>query len=250
MAALAPEPVTDSLQLPPVYRAVILESGTDAFAHACRIADDEGAGTLVWARRPDVLDFAVVLEPEEPLASARRAVFAGMSAIADALAAFAPPEKPIAFGWPGTVFFDGGRLGGARLGWPDGCDEDRVPDWLVFSAMLLAVPADGQVPGAFPDATWLEEEGFDRAEHPTLVESFSRHLMVAFDSWSEQGFRAVADAYLARLPKEAGTGRRGIDHNGDLLLHREAGLERIPLLPALSEAAWFDPTTRLPRLGS
>jgi len=250
MAALASEQGADSLQLPPVYRAIILDAGSDAFAHACRIAESERAGTLVWVRRPDVLDFAVVLEPEEPLVSARRAVFAGMSAVADALAAFAPPEKPITFGWPTTILFDGGRLGGARLGWPEGCGEDRVPDWLVFSGMLLAVPADGQIPGAFPDATWLEEEGFDRAEHPTLVESFSRHLMVAFDSWSEHGFKAVADTYLARLPRDAGNGRRGIDHNGDLLLHGEAGLERVPLLPALSEPAWFDPTTRLPRLGS
>ena len=160
MAALASEQVAGSLELPPVYRAIVLESGSDAFAHACRIAEDEGAGTLVWAHRPDVLDFAVVLEPEEPLVSARRAVFAGMSAVADALAAFAPPEKPITFGWPSTVLFDGGRLGGPVSAGRRGARRIEVPGLArVLGPCCLPSPADDQMPGAFPDATWLEEEG-------------------------------------------------------------------------------------------
>jgi hypothetical protein len=238
-----------SLQLPPVYRLVAVEEGSDAFTSACRIARESGAGTFAWARRSDVLDFAVVLEPEEPLNSARRAVFAGMSAIADALAALSPPEKPITFNWPTTVLFDGGRLGGARLASPEDCGEDHVPDWLVFAVMLLAAPAERHDPGAFPDATWLDEEGFDPAEHQTMIESFARHLMLAFDSWAERGFEAVAETYLARLPKETREGRRGIDRNGDLVRHSETGVDRVPLLPALHEAAWWDPRTRMPRLG-
>jgi biotin-(acetyl-CoA carboxylase) ligase len=199
-------------------------------------------------RRFDVLEFAVVLEPEEPLVSARRAVFAGMAAMADALAAFAPPEKPITFIWPTTVLFDGGRLGGGRLGWPEGCAEEAVPDWLVFGGMLLAVRTGSRDPGATPDATWLEEEGFDAAEHPAIVESFARHLMVAFDRWAERGFNAVADSYLARLPKQQGEGLRGLDGNGDLLVHRNGDLSRTPLIKPLEEVEWLDRETGLPRL--
>jgi hypothetical protein len=170
-----------------------------------------------------------------------------MAAIADALASFAPPEKPVTFSWPTTVLFDGGRLGSARLGSPPGCAEDEIPEWLVFSTVLLAISDFAQDPGAFPDVTWLQEEGFEPAEHKLLVESFARHLMVAFDTWGERGFNAVADTYLARLPKEAGDGRRGIDDNGDLLLHRDTGTERLPLLPALDEASWLDRRTGMPR---
>jgi hypothetical protein len=249
MVALASEPSVENLRLPSVYRVNALENGSDAFDHACRIAGEAGAGTLVWVRRPDLLDFAVVLEPEEPLVSARRAVFAGMNAMADALSAFSPPEKSITFAWPTTVLCDGGRLGGARLGCPDGCGEDDVPDWLVFAGMLLATPEDQRRPGDFPDATWLGEEGFDPAEYLAVLESFGRHLMLAFDSWAEHGFGAVAETYLARLPKEAGEGRRGIDVNGDLLRHPEGGRERLALRRALDRAAWFDPATRMPRLG-
>jgi biotin-(acetyl-CoA carboxylase) ligase len=247
MGALASTSQSLGLRLPPAFRLLTLGAGSDAFAHACAIAGESGAGSFLWVERSDVLEFAVVLEPEEPLVSARRAVFAGMAAIADALASFAPPEKPVTFSWPTTVLFDGGRLGLARLGSPPGCAEDEIPEWLVFSTVLLAISDLKQDPGAFPDVTWLQEEGFEPAEHKLLVESFARHLMVAFDTWGERGFNAVADTYLARLPKEAADGRRGIDENGDLLLHRDTGIERLPLVPALDEASWLDRWTGMPR---
>src|SRR5215218_10829664 len=118
-----------SLTLPPAYALVSLREHADAFEHACRIAPEAGAGTFLRVRRFDVVEFAVVLEPDEPLAGARRAVFAGMVALADAIAAFAPPEKPITVAFPTTLRFDGARIGGGRLGWPDDGREDRIPDW-------------------------------------------------------------------------------------------------------------------------
>jgi hypothetical protein len=237
-----------ALNLPPGFTLATLRESGDAHRHACGIAAEAGGGTFVWVRRFDVLEFAVVLEPEEPLASARRAVFAGMAAMADALSAYAPPEKAVTFTWPTILHFDGGRLGGGRLAWPEGCGEDRVPDWLVFSGMILAAPVGLVSPGAHLGVTWLEEEGFDTAEASLIVESFARHLMLAFHSWSERGFKAVADTYLARLPRDAEATRRGIDANGDLLVHGSEGLERTPLLAPLEEAPWYDPATGLPRV--
>jgi hypothetical protein len=248
MAASASFPIKPALALPPAYRVVALRESGDAFAHACGIAAEAGAGTFVSVRRFDLIEFAVVLEPEEPLVSARRAALAGMAALADALSAFAPPEKPVTFDWPTTVRFDAGRVGGGRLGWPEGTAEDEVPDWLVFGGMLLAAKVGGSDPGAHPETTWLEEEGFDPAEMDAIVESFARHFLLAFDAWAERGFKTVADSYLARLPKAAGEGRRGIDGNGDLLLHRGETVERRPLRAPLVKAAWYDPETGLPRM--
>ena len=91
------------LDLPPPYTLVALRELGDAFAHACRIAGEAGAGTFVWVGRFDLLEFAVVLEPEEPLERARRAVYAGMTALADAVAAYSQPEKPLDFGWPDAL---------------------------------------------------------------------------------------------------------------------------------------------------
>ena len=61
-----------TLDLPPGYTLVALRELGDAFAHGCQIAAEAGAGTLVWVRRYDLVEFAVVLEPNEPLKSARR----------------------------------------------------------------------------------------------------------------------------------------------------------------------------------
>ena len=82
-----------------------------------RIAAEHGAGTLVYVGRFDLAEFAVVLEPDEPLRTARRAFYAGMAALTDALVAHAPPEKPIAFDWPDAIRVDrrAGRRRAARL---------------------------------------------------------------------------------------------------------------------------------------
>src|SRR4051812_48678775 len=130
--------VEQVIDLPPGYTLVALRELGDAFAHGCAIAAEAGAGTLVWGRRYDLVEFAVVLEPDEPLVSARRALFAGMNAVADAIAAHCPPEREVSFGWPDAVRFDGGLLGGARLGWPKHCAEADVPAWLVLGIMLRA----------------------------------------------------------------------------------------------------------------
>jgi hypothetical protein len=237
-----------ALDLPPLFRLVTLREVGDAFAHARKIATEEGAGTLVYVGRFDLAEFAVVLEPDEPLKTARRAFYAGCSALADALAVHAPPEKSIDFEWPGTVRIDGGLVGGARLGWPEGADEEKAPDWLVFGAMIRTVSLGEEEPGVHPLSAALEDEGFDEAGSGRLVESFARHLMVAIDTWHENGFGEIAKTYLPRLAPEKDV-RRDIDESGDLLVRRmgKAEIERRSLVKALATSAWLDPDTGGPR---
>ena len=96
-------PFATALDLPPGFRLVTLREVGDAFAHAKANAAELGAGTLVFVGRFDLAEFAVVLEPDEPLRTARRAFYAGMAALTDALIAHAPPEKPIACVWPDAI---------------------------------------------------------------------------------------------------------------------------------------------------
>jgi biotin-(acetyl-CoA carboxylase) ligase len=241
-------PFAPQLDLPPPYTLVTLREVGDAFAHAVALAPGQGAGTLVYVGRFDLAEFAVVLEPEEPLRSARRALYAGMAALIDALAAHAPPEKPITIDWPDAVRVDNGLVGGGRLAWPEGAAEDEPPDWLVFGAMIRTVSMGEDEPGLNPLAAALEEEGFTDFTSGALVESFARHLMVHIDAWQEQGFGAVAKEYLQRLPRDKGV-RRDIDENGDLLVRHagKADVARRKLLPALGVPSWLDPKTRGPR---
>jgi biotin-(acetyl-CoA carboxylase) ligase len=241
-------PSRPKLDLPPPFRLVMLREVGDAFAHAQSIAAEEGAGTLVFVGRFDLVEFAVVLEPDEPLRVARRAIYAGLAALADALASHAPPEKPISFVWPDAILVDGGLVGGARLAWPAGAAEDQTPDWLVFGATIRTVAMSDHEPGLRPLAVALEEEGFDELGSGALVESFARHLMLMIDAWQNGGFGEVAQAYLSRLPGDADL-ERLIDGSGDLLVRRAANKlpERHRLVPALATPSWLDRQTGGPR---
>ena len=241
-----------TLDLPPGYTLVALREVGDAFAHGCDIAAEAGAGTLVWVRRYDLVEFAVVLEPAEPLVSARRALFAGMNAVADAISAHCPPEREVNFGWPDAIRFDAGLLGGARLGWPRDCAEAEVPAWLVFGVILRAADMAHVDEVQAASGVSLLSEGFEMIDTNAIIESFARHLMTAFDRWNERGFEAIARDYLERLPKHKAGERRAIDLNGDLLVRLPAGSgppDRTGLVDALARADWYDPHARGPKLG-
>jgi hypothetical protein len=241
-------PFAPALDLPPLFRLATLREVGDAMAYAVKVAPEEGAGLLVHVGRFDLAEFAVVLEPDEPLKLARRAFYAGAAALADALAVHAPPEKPIAFDWPDAIRVDRGLVGGARLAWPPGASEDEPPDWLVFGAMIRTVAmADGE-PGLWPLSSALEAEGFQELGTGRLVESFARHLMTTIDAWQDAGFGEVAKSYLARLAPEKGV-RRDLEENGDLVVRRmgKAGTERKLLAEALVTVSWLDPKTGGPK---
>jgi hypothetical protein len=216
---------TPSLMLPPAFRPLrLLASAGTAHDRACALAraEAEAAGTLVVGARPGVIDLAVVLAPEEPLAVARRVGLVGLTALAEAVGSHAPPDKPLILDSSGALVFDRARLGGARLAWPLGCAEDAVPDWLVFSAMLIASNREAGDPGHTPGSTSLEEEGFE-AGGDALVESFARHLLRGLSLWAEDGpATAVARA------------RDHLDADPDAL--------------RLDGTGWFDPARGGPRL--
>jgi hypothetical protein len=240
-------PYSPQLDLPPPFRLLTLREAGNAFAHAMAVAAQEGAGTLVYVGRFDLAEFALVLEPDEPLRSARRTFYAGMGALGDALAALAPPEKPIAFDWPDAIRIDGGLVGGGRLGWPEGAHQDAVPPWLVFAGMIRTAALTDD-PSRSPFATALDQEGFDEAGANRVVESFARNFLRAVDRWGEHGFAPVARDYLLRLASASGTVHQ-IEANGDLLVRRE-GAERVArraLLPKLARPSWLDPETGAPR---
>ncbi|MDO9059632.1 MAG: biotin/lipoate--protein ligase family protein [Bradyrhizobium sp.] len=244
--------VEQTLDLPPGYDLVALRELGDAFAHGCEIAASSGAGTLVWVRRYDLVEFAVVLEPDEALVSARRAFFAGMNALGDAISSHCPPEREVGFDWPDAVRFDGGLLGGARLGIPAGCAEDEVPAWLVFGVILRAADMAHVEEVQAASGVAMLSEGFEMIDTDAIIESFARHLMTAFDRWRERGFEAVARDYLTRLAPASAGGIRGIDVNGDLLVRAATGKEppeRSSLVDALARADWYDRQARGPKPG-
>jgi hypothetical protein len=220
------------LLLPPPYTAHWLATG-DVFEKACTLAPDHGAGTLVWhastgGARAGRFDFAVVLEPETPLAEARCAAVLGMLALSKAVAAHCPPERSVGFEWATGLLLDTGRLGGARLGIASATAEDEVPDWLVFGVELIADRDHLAAPGEFPASLSLREEEFE--DPPAILESFAAYLMLNFDRLNHGGFDPLAQRYSAQLAN--GT----LTPQGDL--QTADGL--LSLKDALAAAPWRD----------
>lgn len=191
----------------------------------------------------------MVLEPHEPLRNARRAFYAGMVALTDALRAYAPPKKEVAIEWPDAVRIDGGLVGGGRLGWPSSANEDEPPAWLVFGAMIRTVAMTDEEPGVHPLGSALDQEGFGDAGAVQVTESFARHLMLAIDHWLVDGFESLASEYLNRVAHEPQMLRQ-LDGNGDLLLRRIGTdqTERHELIEALGKPSWVDARRGGPRL--
>lgn len=236
-------------RFPPLVTPVRLREREDAFAIACARAVDAGAGTIFHVGRFDMIEFAVVLEPYQPLNIARRALFPAMNALAETLAADCPPERLIGFSYPGGLMLDHGLVGGGRLAWPETTGEDEVPDWLVFGAMIRTGGFQELGFTLGPKATTLEESGYRDIDPDAFAARFCRHLMVELDDWVETGFRELGQRYLARLEREGSDATFGIDRNGDLMMVPRGGgaATRRGYIEALAAAEWFDTATGEPR---
>jgi hypothetical protein len=239
-------PRSQELVVPPPFRLSILREGGDAFGHACANAIELGVDALVFVDRFDVAEFAVVLETDERLATARLAFCACMVALYDALASLAPPQKLIAIEWPDAIRVNGAVVGGGRLAWPAEVDEHAAPEWLVFGAAIRTAAVSE--PCVDPATTTLQAEGFDVQRPERLVEKFARYLLAADDRLREIGFAAVAKAYVSRLARRRGV-RHDLAENGDLVMSLKDGPpERRALVPMLATPQWVDAQCGGPRV--
>lgn len=232
-----PMSVASDLSLPPPFELVGLREAGDAFAHAVSIANDKGAGTIVWARRFGLAEFAVVLEPEEKLRLARRAIYAGMNALGDTLTVHAPPQCTISFDWPDGVRVDEALVGGVRLAWSP-TSEDAPPDWIVFGVMVRTVVMKAGEPGLRPYLGGLDEQGFDELSPGALIEDWTRYFVRELAGWNELGFAAVKTRWLERAAKP----KISINDDGDA----ERTGKRLRLADALAQPSWMDPATEAP----
>ena len=155
-------------------------------AGACRALRSRRIRAWCWSRR-------------SRCAGARRAFYAGMTALTDALIGTAEPETAVAIDLAGR---DPGQSRPGRRRPPrlaGGCERGRGSALAGVRRHDPRAVDDRQEPGVNPQVTALDEEGFIEVTRTRAVESFARHFMVAIDAWQESGFGAVAKDYLPRL---------------------------------------------------
>lgn len=234
----------DSLVLPPVYRPVRAAAGRGAFADACRRAANLGAGGFVHRLGPDLLDIAIVFEPEAPLASARRLLLLGVDALAATLVAVAPPGTLVAIAYPDAVTLNGVIVGGARLVAVPATPQDAVPDAVVLGLMVRIDAAAGE-PGQWTRGSTLVEEGVEALDPAAFAELLSAHVLSGVDRWLTDGFDPIGRSVLARLGAAGGLNLR-LDDAGALI---DGTGQRVADLSAAAEiATWLDPATETPWL--
>ncbi|MGI9463606.1 MAG: biotin/lipoate--protein ligase family protein [Aestuariivirgaceae bacterium] len=229
---------------PPLLNGRPVDAATGSFKgsrEACG-KGDAGAGDLLWSKAEDVLDVAVVLEPEVPAAQSMQMLFAAMVAFGDSFGAIGPPEVGLFYRWPNVMLINAAHVGLARAGLPDCADSD-VPPWMVVGLNVRIQPGP-QAPESGYDLTntSLWDEGGGEVDRTMLVESFARHFLTWINSWTEDGFKPVHDAWMARADgrdeiveiKWQGDKHKGrflsLDEDGNMLLKRKAETLALPVM--------------------
>ena len=227
---------------PPLLTGKEVRSGVDPFAKAVTDAGLGRAetGDLYWSPDEDTLRAAIVFGPEQSLTRSLPILFAVANGLNDCVGALAPPEVGILHEWPGGIRING-ALGGQLQAQASTDDPEATPDWLVIG-LALSRTATLANPGTNPDVTALAEEGCGHISHVRLLESWSRHTLVWVNRWSDDGYRPIFEAWLARahgradtVTVEGVTGTfLGLDEDGGLLLKTDDGPRTMPLHTALA----------------
>lgn len=231
--------MTENLNLPPLYDAVVLaDAAADPAAYA-RAAGGAGAeaGLFAWRPAADRIEFAVLLRPEEDATRVMPVVLVASLALLDAVGSAGPAAVVSDLVWPAGLRINSGMAGGIALDLGPG----DVPGWAVVSAMLRKTGEPGAEGGERPDVTSLHAEGFAAMEDRALVEAFARHFLVWMDRWQEGGLAPVARHWLYRATANgadtvlmagaeliAGT-ILDLDDSGGLVLDTAAGRRTLPL---------------------
>jgi len=195
-----------------------------------------GAGDVIWSLEEAHAGLAIVLEPDVPLTRALEMMPLGVVACGDCLAALAPPKVAITFGWPGVIYANDGAVAQVSLAVDRAATAEDVPRWLALGleARLTQRPGAAE-PGHDPGVTTLAEEGCPDLTAEQLIEAYSRHFLTWMDTWNNDGFAPIHNAWTQRADTrersftDAGGGAGvtgayvGLDEQGNLVLKRADG---------------------------
>lgn len=204
-----------AVDLPPPFRVIRYDDIGSTSDEAKRLAE-AGAdhGTLVWAvsqsrgrgRRgnawhspPGNLYVSLMLRPDCAPAQALQLSFVASLALADAIAAFAPPGAEVTCKWPNDVFLNHRKTAGLLL--ESSTSGGAALDWLVIGmgVNIVSAPSDVAQP-----VTSLAEEGCSGLTPDSLLESFCSYFAGRYEQWLADGFTAQREAWLQRAEGRGG----------------------------------------------
>jgi BirA family biotin operon repressor/biotin-[acetyl-CoA-carboxylase] ligase len=232
-------------------RVVIKGDSPTALAIAGAQSGELGAGDTLWLQDLAQVDVAIVLEPEDPLAKSIQMLPLAVAAAGDCLSSLTPPQVGLQFRWPATLLLNGASAGTCTLTAPGDCQASDVPAWMVLNFSLRFSFDETFEPGSTPGITSLVEEGGEELSTVDVLESFSRHFLSLLDTWSNDGFKDIAESWSGRIeglnetveiqhPTGTISGQAfGLDEGGNLLVkpHPDGATIGLPLMDCVARAS-------------
>lgn len=235
-----------ALTLPPFYRTIRLAEVGSTSDEARRLAAlGAGEGTLVWADAQTNghgrcgrawispcgnLYFSVLLRPQGAIADALQLTFVAAVALAEVVTALLVPLAPrVGCKWPNDVLIGGRKVAGILL------ESEVAGDGTVEAVVVgIGVNVASHPPpeAVMYAATSLHAEGATRQTPASVLTQFCPALLRWYQTWQQEGFAPVRDAWLARAERlhqevdvhlETGTMSgvfAGLASNGAMLLQQ------------------------------
>lgn len=202
-------------------------------------AGDLGAADIVWARRVDRVELAIVLEPDVPPDRLGEVRVLLQTALIDCLGALMPSQTAIQIGWPDAILCNGAKVGETIvIGAPP--DANGAVAWCV-AGLRLTMTRDlrGLEPGLVRDETSLHEEDGGELDRTIVLQSLSAHFLNVVHGWESDGIRPFIERWIGRvLGYEAPADMRDTRTTGASLIRgRVSGVDDTLALMVTPDAA-------------
>ncbi len=174
------------------------------------IAESQSAGKgrrgRAWVSEPGNLYASLLLRPGGSAAEAALLSFATALAVAEAIEEVTGVSDKLRCKWPNDLLYGGKKISGILLESASGTD--GALDWLVIGVgiNLAHFPPKTDTP-----ATSIAAEGFTGIAAPDLFAALARRLAGWLETWRQEGFPPIREAWLARA---AGLGEEMIARTG------------------------------------
>ncbi len=200
---LDPANENDEPQLPPLLTPEKVSKNIDVFQKAISSTKTSDIGTVFYSEKNEIVDIAILLNPEVSQKKCNQMVYVLTVAVGDAIGALAPPEVIVTHSFPGYIFLNKGEAGIVNFALDDQKKDDHVPEWLVLGFKLkIKQPGDINQDHPDPDITSLATEGAGFISRTRLIESICRHFLAWLNQWEEEGFAPVVKMWNQRIEKD------------------------------------------------
>ena len=108
---LDPADENDEPQLPPLLKPEKVSKDVDVFQKAISSSTQADTGTVFYSEKSDLVDIAILLNPEVSQKKCNQMIFVLTVAVGDAIGALAPPEVIVTNSFPGYIFLNKGEAG-------------------------------------------------------------------------------------------------------------------------------------------